>query len=324
MFSYPYSKGSMTMESRGNIRRRLKLRDLHTLEVVAQSGSMAKAASKLAITQSAISKAVAEMEDLLGVPLLDRTARGVQPTTYGAVLLTRGQGMFDELGQALKEIDFLADPTAGEVVVGTTEPMTALVGAAIARLAKQYPRITYQVPTMETNTMFRELRARNIEVAITRIAAPGAEPDLRVETLFHDALVVAAGGPNPWLRRRRVRLADLMEEHWILGPPGTFLWPFIIDAFRACGLEPPRASVTTMSNPLRYALLTTGRYLTVFPHASLHMPGRHPGVRALAVALPTTRRPIGLVTLEGRRLSPVVQLFRDSVRAVARSFASAA
>jgi DNA-binding transcriptional LysR family regulator len=312
------------MRNRQQLRRRIKLRDLHTLDVVVQSGSMAKAATKLAITQSAISKAVAEMEDLLGVPLLDRSARGVQPTAYGSVLLRRGRGMFDELEQGLKEVEFLADPTVGEVVIGTTEPMTALVGAAIARLSKQYPRITYKVWTMDTNALFRELRVRNIEVAVTRIAALGAESDMDVQTLFHDPLVVAAGGRNPWLRRRRVKLADLVDEPWILGPPDTFLWPFIDEAFRACGLTSPKPAVTTISHPLRYVLLSTGRFLMVLPSAALRMPGLHPAVRPLKVDLPTTRRPIGLVTLKGRRLSPVVQLFIDCTRAVAKPLASAA
>jgi DNA-binding transcriptional LysR family regulator len=311
------------MRDHQQLRRRLKLRDLHTLEVVAQSGSMAKAATALAITQSAISKSIAEMENLLGVALLDRSARGVQPTAYGTVLLRRGRVMFDELVQGLKEIEFLADPTVGEVVIGTTEPMTALVGAAIARLSKQYPRITYQVLTMDTNDLFRELRARNVEVAVTRIAAPSAEDDMVVETLFHDPLVVAASGPNPWLRRRRVQLADLMAEQWLLVAPETFLWPFIDEAFRTCGLETPKSTVTTRSWLLRYSLLSTGRFLMFLPRATLRLPGRRPDVRALRVELPTTRRPIGLVTLKRRRLSPVVQLFVHAARAVARSVASA-
>ena len=312
------------MRDHEQIRRRIKLRDLHMLEIVVRSGSMAKAATTLAITQSAISKSVADMERLLGVSLLDRNSRGVQPTPYGTVLLKRGWAIFDELGQGLKEIEFLADPSIGELVIGTTEPMTALAGAAIARLSKQYPRITYQVLSMETNALFRELRSRNIELAVTRIAAPGAEADMHVQTLFHDPLIVAAGGPNPLLRRRRIQLADLLNEHWILGPPGTFLWPFVNEAFRDQGLDPPKASVTTTSNPLRYSLLLSGRFLTILPRAMLNLPGGHPGLRALRVELPTTRRPIGLVALKGRRLSPVAGLFIDSAQAVARPLALAA
>jgi DNA-binding transcriptional LysR family regulator len=93
--------------------RRVKLRDLRLLLAASQWGSMAKAATRLNVSQPAISKAVADLEDTLGVRLLDRTARGVEPTAYGQTLLKRGVAIFDELQQGVKDIAFLADPSAG-------------------------------------------------------------------------------------------------------------------------------------------------------------------------------------------------------------------
>jgi molybdenum-dependent DNA-binding transcriptional regulator ModE len=66
---------------------RLKLRDLNILLAVADAGSMARAATRLAISQPAVSRAIADMEHTLGVPLLDRSPRGVEPTEYGRALL---------------------------------------------------------------------------------------------------------------------------------------------------------------------------------------------------------------------------------------------
>src|SRR6188768_820854 len=123
------------MQWKNRVARRIKLRELQMLQAVAQTGSMMKAAASLAVSQSAISKSIAEMEHTLGMPLFDRTARGVVPTPCARVLLKRGAAIFDELRQGIEEIEFLADPTAGELRIGTTEPMAAILSAAIERLS---------------------------------------------------------------------------------------------------------------------------------------------------------------------------------------------
>src|SRR5688572_9582099 len=103
------------------IGRRLRLRDLHILSTVVQWGSMAKAASHLAMSQPAVSEAIAKLEDALRVRLLDRTSRGIEPTLYARALLKRGHVVFDELRQGIRDIESLADPSAGEVRIASPE-----------------------------------------------------------------------------------------------------------------------------------------------------------------------------------------------------------
>src|SRR5918994_2254363 len=103
------------MQWTDRIGRRIKLRDLHMLEAVVQAGSMTKAAGQLAISVPVVSKAIAELEHTIGVPLLDRSPQGVEPTAYGRALLRRGIVAFDELRQGMKDIEFISDPTTGEV-----------------------------------------------------------------------------------------------------------------------------------------------------------------------------------------------------------------
>ena len=107
------------------IGRRFKLRDLHILLAVVQSGSMGKAAGQLAMSQPVVSKAVSDMEHALGVRLLDRSRRGVELTTYGRAVIKRGAAVFDELRECVKEIEFLTDPTAGEINIGGNESFIA-------------------------------------------------------------------------------------------------------------------------------------------------------------------------------------------------------
>ena len=103
------------MEWADRIGRRIRLRDLHILLAVAQSGSMARAAERLAVSQPVISKVISDLEHVLGVRVLDRDRHGAEPTAYGRALLNRGLAAFDELRQGVKDIEFLLDPTAGEL-----------------------------------------------------------------------------------------------------------------------------------------------------------------------------------------------------------------
>src|SRR4051812_29888061 len=112
------------MELSDRIGRRIKLHDLHVLMAVVQAGSMSKAAALLNTTQSAISRSVAELEQTIGVRLLDRNPQGVEPTQYGHALLKRGVIAFDELKQGVRDIEFLSDPGAGELYVDSTPAMS--------------------------------------------------------------------------------------------------------------------------------------------------------------------------------------------------------
>jgi DNA-binding transcriptional LysR family regulator len=123
-------------------KRRLKLRDLDILLAVVETGSMGKAAKHLNISQPAVSKAVVELEDALGVRLVDRSRRGVVPTLYGLALAKHSVAIFNDLRQGVQDIDFLSDPTKGEIRIGTTEPIaTAIVLPAIDRLSRKYPQM---------------------------------------------------------------------------------------------------------------------------------------------------------------------------------------
>src|SRR5919197_2117550 len=127
------------MQWEERIGRRLKLRDLHIMLAVVQRGSRAKAATELAISQPAVSKAIGDMEHTLGLKLLDRTRRGIEPTIYGRALIRRGLAVFDELRQGVKELEFLADHTAGELRIGSQESIAAgLLPAIIDRFSRQY------------------------------------------------------------------------------------------------------------------------------------------------------------------------------------------
>jgi len=308
------------MQLSDRIGRRVKLHDLHVLMAVAQAGSMNKAASLLNTGQSAISRSIAALEDAIGVRLVDRTAHGVAPTEYGRALLDGGAAAFDELRQAVRKIEFLADPTAGEVRIGCTPLLaTSFVSAVIDQLSRRYPRMVFHLVTGYVETLYRELSDRHVDLLVARRFGPIAGEQLDFQFLFDDSSVVAAGAQSPLARRRKIKFADLLKASWVLPPPGSEIASIAMEAFRANGVDAPRTTVVTDSPHARMSLLATGRFVTILPASALKFPAVRPEIKILPVHLPMTSVPSGVVTLKTRALSPVAQLFIDRAREVAKT-----
>ncbi|HKW37747.1 MAG TPA: LysR family transcriptional regulator [Burkholderiales bacterium] len=301
---------------------RMKLRDLHVLMTVVQAGSMSKAAALLHTTQPAVSRSIAELERTLGVRLLERNFHGVQPTAYGRVVLEGGVAVFDDLRQAVKNVEFLADPAAGEVRIGCTPILaSSFVSAVVDRLSRRYPRMIFHLVTAYVEPLRRALHERKVDLLIVRRFVPAAEERLEFEFLFDDAYVVAAGANNRWARRRRVELAELAGESWTLPPPGSAIASIAMEAFRAGGLDYPRTTVVADSPEARISLVGTGRFITIFPASISKFPTMRPEIRILPVELPMARVQNVIVTLKNRALSPVAKLFVERAREDARRLA---
>jgi DNA-binding transcriptional LysR family regulator len=310
------------MQSIELARRRLKLRDLHILLVVAMRGSMAKAAAELAISQPAVSRAIADMEEELGLRLLDRGRNGVEPTAYGRALIKRGVTIFDELTQGLQELEFLADPTVGDLRIGSSESVAAgLLPAVIDRFSRQHPGIRLNVSQAVLSTSkYRELRERSIDLLLGWIPTPFVEEDLLAERVFDDPSGVVAGRQSKWARSSKVTLSDLADEAWILPPPDTFPGSSAAKLFREVGLSMPRTPLTTLSIHLCCRLAATGRFITLLPSSIVRFGERDLSLKMLPVKLP--RRPpvqIAVVRLRNRTLSPAAEKFIDCVREVSNS-----
>src|SRR5689334_4409716 len=180
------------MQLSDRIGSRIKLQDLHVLMTVVRAGSMGKAALILNTTQPNVSRSIGDLEHALGVRLLDRHQRGVEPTECGRALLDCGVAVFDDLRQGVKKIEFLADPTAGEVRIGSTAFLAAsFVSALVDRLSRRYPRITFHLETGYIEPLHRQLNERKVDLLIVRSPGPNTDPRLDFEFLFDDRYVVA-------------------------------------------------------------------------------------------------------------------------------------
>lgn len=305
--------------------RRLKLRQLEVLLSVARTGSMAKAAKELAITQPVVSKSIADLEKLLGIRLFDRTLRGVEPTRYGQALIERSLGIFNDLKAGVAELEFLSDSQTGDLRIGSSESIAAgMLGVVVDRLSRKYPRVTFEIVLGGdlSELPLHDLRTRNIDLIIGRL--PRAVPeDIEAAVLYLEQAHIVAGLNNPLVRRRQVKLHELVDELWCGPSFANFPWSLTAAAFRAEGLDPPRNVVRARSMLIRNSLLATGRFLTVYPRTVLHFGGKHLSLRKVPVEIPRASYPVGVMTLKNRTLNPITSPFIECTREVAASlFAS--
>jgi DNA-binding transcriptional LysR family regulator len=312
------------MQVSDRIGRRMKLHDLHVLMAVVQAGSMSKAAALLHTGQSAISRSIAELEHTIGVRLLDRSRQGVEPTPYGRALLAGGAAVFDDLRQAVKNIELLADPTAGEIRVGAQDLIIGgLLPTVFSRLRRQYPGIAMNAIALGTiPQQYHELRERRIDLFLGRL--PNViEDDIAAEVLFHDRSVVVAGLRNKWTsrRRRKIDLAELADEPWSIPPPEMFVGSLVANAFRASGMTFPPRGVAFGTTRLHYALLASGPFVSIIPSSLLRFDPNLPPLRVLPVDLPDAF-PVGVMTLKNRTLTPVAELFIKCAREVTKPLAA--
>ena len=232
---------SVTMEWESRLGRRFRVRDLYILSTVVKSGGMAKAARQLAMTQPAVSAAIANLEHMLGVRLLDRSPRGIEPTIYAEAMLKRSITVFDELKQSVKDVQ-----VAGRSGDRRTEDRLPRLDIAtvlpqfIEHFSKRYPRVVVHVHDVPSPAIKNPgLRDRKYDLVVARLgpSLPNDQiaDDLNVEYLFDDPLIIAAGLHSRWARRRTIDLAELSDEPWILAHPDTWNYIGVAEAFRAAG-----------------------------------------------------------------------------------------
>ena len=299
------------------IGERVRLRELRILHVVVQSGSMAKAAQALSMTQPAVSQAIGHLEAALGLPVLERGPGGVAPTACGALLLCRALEAVDVLADGLREIKELADPDAGDIIVGASESYIAggALSATISAMRQRYKRIRIGVVESNTAAMdFTDLRERRVDVMLGRGMDYQAPADVQQDLLLDEALLVVAGGHNAWTRTA-TRFADLGDKPWVLAPAGTAVHDLVVAAHQAEGVAMAVPAVTTYSMMLRLQLLATGEYVTAFPESLVRNCTSAWNLAVLPLRLGATL-PVSAYTLRGRASSRTIQAFIEAARSV--------
>jgi DNA-binding transcriptional LysR family regulator len=294
---------SRRIDWESQIGRQLRLRDLHAFFTVVQQGSMAKAAAQLGVSQPAVSKVIAELEHALGVRLLDRNTKGVDPTIYGRALLKRGLAAFDELKQGIRDIEFLADPGSGELKIGCPGNIAGtLLVPIVEQFMAKYPRVALRVDAVVNPQLFPGLHDRTYDLYVTL--------GLETEFLFSDPLVIAVGKHHRLANRPKVDFKELVHEPWLFARTDSWNYICIAEECRTRGLQMPKVSLWCNVAPLRDHMMAKGQFVTSVSRSTAEWHG----MKVLPVDLPVRPWPVVIATLKNRTMSPVVGLFIQFVR----------
>ncbi|MGW4353853.1 LysR family transcriptional regulator [Nocardia sp. NPDC004582] len=285
---------------------------LRVVREAARSGSFTRAAERLGYTQSAISRQITLMEQVAGVPLFERRARGVHPTDAGRIVLRHADTVLDALAAAGDE---LRNPVpTGRIRVGAfSTAMAALVPGAIAGVAARNPGVRVHLREGTTPSLLAALTKGRVDLAVLS-GRPDHGEDLNVEPLLDDSLFIAVHGGHRLAGRASVPIAELRAEAWIAGSadPGDTL----LGAWSGAAWQ-PRIAHTARDWVAKLGLVAAGLGITVVPGLVVSaLPAR---ISVVRVDDPAARRP---TVLAYRRATtapdhPMIEALRDSAATLA-------
>lgn len=218
----------------------LDVRRLSVLREVARCGSFSAAAESLGYTQPAISRHVALLEQETGATLLERRPSGVRLTDAGQLLVRHADAILARLRDAEDELDELLELRAGNLHMSTlTSAATTIMPLAITEFRRRLPEVSLSVSMLDPVAVLPALRNGEVELALCNQEGHLELPDIDGVVLFEEPLLVALPREHPLAQRKRLDLADLAEERWMLGT--THACPDSSRFVRAChtaGFEP--------------------------------------------------------------------------------------
>ncbi|HEY0297147.1 MAG TPA: LysR substrate-binding domain-containing protein [Bordetella sp.] len=310
--------------SKHSLARRLKLQQLAIFESVLACGSMLAASRELHMTQPALSKAIQELEEHFGQPLLIRTRRGVQPTDFGLMLRNHSQSLMTELRSLADELNAWNSSetwdaeVSGHVAVGSLLAASAhLLPQAVLRLRETTPNVSVQVRVGVNDKMFPELVRGELDVMVGLMPDHADDPVFEHVKLYDETLCVVAGRQHPLATSQNIDPARFEAVDWILPTPDTEAMHAVDALFAELGFRKPARIVESVSIMTNLGLLVESRMIAVMPF-SVARKFVHLGVLSI---LPLGREipfgPIGYTVPRGRPASPAVQRFLMALKDVA-------
>lgn len=297
----------------------LTIRHIRTVAAIEEERSIMRAADRLNITQSAVTKALQEIEALIGLKLFERTNRGVIATQAGLQLAEDARRLLAHIKVAELNLADLRDGTGGRLSIGTLLSASAdLLPRAIAQLRQKHSRITVKILTGTDDVLMPALRAGQLDMVIGRLSEHHDAANTVQEVLMPDKAVVVVRADHPLTRQPSLRLKDLLEWDWILPPKETNLRIQIDRAFREDGTPPPPQTVESVSPLINRGLLIQADYICALPVQVARTEAATGKIAILPVALNATSGFLGITTLPQAERSPIAALFIEALREVAR------
>jgi LysR family pca operon transcriptional activator len=302
---------------------RLKLRHLHALLAVAEHGTLVRAADALAITQPAVSKTLAELEDIVGRALLERTPRGVKPTAAGRVLLRSAGSSLRTLREGLDSIAGEQAAEAPAVVIGALPNVAATVlPPALLRFAEGMPHARVTVRTGSNAQLIAALRQGLLDMVLGRLAEPSAMQGLSFEHLYTEQVLLVVRPRHPLAKRRRIAGDDLRPYRAVLPDTGTRLREAVDRFFLASGIGLPPRAIETIDVSFGRSYVLQSDAVWCVPLGVVEDDLRQGVLLSLPVDTQASEGPVGLTQRVDRVPSEAMERVAEEIRASARQRAA--
>ena len=244
--------------------RRLKVRHLESLLVLEKAGTLTEAAARLHLTQSAMSHWLAEMESLVGAPIVVR-GRQLELTPAGQLLKRLAISVLGDVSRIGQELHAAAQGKTSRLHVGSVwAGMASLLPSTITRFHEVHPSVAVTVTEEPFNTLLERLTRRALDVVVGTIDARAQHAMLSHEVLFDDEVCVVVGrGSRLWGTQEAFLLSELIDESWVVPPHGTSMRSQLDSALVDAGVPWLQPKVETAAITTLLAMLNRGNYIGI-------------------------------------------------------------
>ena len=295
--------------------RYLKMSELRIFVAVLEHRSFHKAAEVVHLTQPAVTKAIAGLEEMLGVKLFDRHAQGVQPTVHGMSLAPRAVAVFEELRRAAQDLARVSSGVDGTLRIGTLPmPAVPFLPVAVKELTLARPGVFVSVVEEREAELVDRLRKGDIEVAILRLSLFDLDDDMHGTSLFEEKLCVVAARDHPLAQRSSLSWPELLDERWILPPADCIFFEHVQRTLARAGLEMPRATVESFEISVQYGMVQHAGLVSFGMRSGHEFSPTPPALVRLPFEIESAPRPVSAVSLKRHQLSPLAEGFIARIR----------
>ena len=297
--------------------RQLKMSELRVFVAVLEQRSFHKAAALVHLTQPAVTKSIASLEETLGVKLFERHTNGAEPTVHALRLAPRAAAIFEELRRAAADLSAVSAGATGRLRVGTVAmPAIPFLPIAIARLVEAQPKAVVTVIEARESELVDRLRGRDIDMAILRLSLFEPEADLLVSPFFDERLCVIASKDHPVAARQQLAWPELLEEHWVMPPADCYFFEHVQRTLDTLGVGLPRHTVESLSINVQFSMVLHAGMLSFGLRSQfVFSPDKALLVR-LPVDLPSPPRAVSAVRLKSHQCSPLAQQLINHIQAL--------
>lgn len=302
--------------------RHLKFKPLLIFDRVLQRNSIGHAAHDLHLTQPAVTKAILELERVLGVQLFERSNRGVSPTAYGLALGQRVKSVIAEVRHLADELHAFRSAESGHVIVGTLIAGSAqLLPLAIAQMQARTPDVRITVREGVADRLYPALATGELDVVVGRLPErdhPITQTfPLEHEGLFSESFCLVVRQGHPLTLRAEVRLADTLAWTWILPVPESPSRAVADRLFAQAGLALPAHRVESLSLLTNLGLLLRADACGLLPRGALALFAATGQLVALPVAGLGDFGVVGFSVRRDKPLTPAASAFVATLRTAA-------